>query len=193
MTFLVGANEKFDEVQGDEGFDRVLATADGVTIGLVNFVNGVEEISADGHAGVTISGKSGHDTLDFSATTLTDIEAIVGGNGRDTITGSADDDTISGGNKDDLLIGGGGFDVAEYAGLSDNFQVDIDGATVTVTDLNKQEAGNEGTDVLVDIEQLVFADTVVSLTDGSTFESGYTVENAEQGGTDTSGDVEIGG
>ena len=77
--------------------------------------------------------------------------------------------------------------------MSDNFQVDIDGATVTVTDLNKQEAGNEGTDVLVDIEQLVFADTVVSLTDGSTFESGYTVENAEQGGTDTSGDVEIGG
>ena len=124
-TFLVGLDDGFDEILGGEGNDRILATADGVTIGLGEYVNGVEVISADGNVGVTISGGDGFDTLDFSTTTLTGIEAISGGIDNDNITGSAGDDTINGDAGRDSLSGGDGNDVLRGGTGND----DLDGGT----------------------------------------------------------------
>ena len=70
----------------------------------------IEEISADGHANVTIRAGTTNDTLNFSGITLVGIASIDGDAGNDTITGSAGADTILGGAGADTLRGGGGAD-----------------------------------------------------------------------------------
>ncbi len=113
-TYNVGPSEGFDTYKdsGPTGTDRIFAVADNTAIGLVSFgpASGIEVISADGHVGVTILGNFGNDSFDFSAATLTDITAIDGGNGNDTITGSAIADTIIGGGGNDTLNGREGGD-----------------------------------------------------------------------------------
>jgi Ca2+-binding RTX toxin-like protein len=113
-TFSIGKGEGFDSIvdTGLQGVDRILATADATVIGLKS-VGGIELISANGHAGVTISGDTGNNVLDFSGTTLTGIVSINGGAGNDTLTGSA---------ASDKLIGGAGADrfvlAADYTGAT---------------------------------------------------------------------------
>jgi Ca2+-binding RTX toxin-like protein len=115
-TYLVGLGAGLDTYadSGTSGVDTILATADGVTIGINGKFapsSGIEVIDAGGHTGVTVSGGAGSDTLDFSATTLIGISGISGGAGNDTIIGSAADDTIIGGAGNDKLNGGEGSDI----------------------------------------------------------------------------------
>jgi Ca2+-binding RTX toxin-like protein len=69
-----GTGEGFDAIVGGADSDTIRAEADGTIIGLRS-VSGVETISAGGHANVSITGSSGADVLDLSATTLVDITA----------------------------------------------------------------------------------------------------------------------
>ncbi len=116
-TYQVGAGHGFDSFADTGGADKIAASADGVAIGLQSGfgpASGIEEISANGFANVTIKGSdSSHDTLDFSATTLTGIAKIDGGAGNDTIAGSSADDVIVGGAGNDALKGGAGNDTYE--------------------------------------------------------------------------------
>jgi hypothetical protein len=57
----------------------------------------VEAVAGDPFTGVRIQGSGGADTLSFVTVTLTNIEAIDGGGGADTITGSTAPDVIHGG------------------------------------------------------------------------------------------------
>ena len=145
--YFVAVGDGFDAFKdtGTTGTDSILATADNVVIGLQSgfgATSGIEAISANGHAGVTIAGGSGNDTLDFSATTLTGITAINGGAGNDTITGSAGADTIRGGTGTDTVNGGQG---------GDSYLVGAgDGADIY------QDSGTTGTDSI-----LAAADNVV--------------------------------
>jgi Ca2+-binding RTX toxin-like protein len=139
-TYQVGAGHGFDNIQdtGASGVDQVVATANNVAIGLqTGFgpASGIEEISAGGFTGVTIVGGTGHDTLDFSATTLTGIAKIDGGAGNDTITGTAAADTIVGGAGNDTLKGGDGGDTYEI-GTGHGFD-------------NVQDTGATGADKIV--------------------------------------------
>ncbi len=114
-TYQIGVGDGVDTITdtGTSGTDRIVATANDVAIGLTSgfgTANGIEEISAGGFANVSITGGTGADTLDFSATTLTGIARIDGGSGNDTITGSTGNDTIVGGVGDDSLRGGAGSD-----------------------------------------------------------------------------------
>ena len=112
----MGQGDGYDSFIGGEGTDRVVATEDGTTIGInrtFNADNGVEEISADGHSDVNITGTTSSDNLDFSATTLTGIGEIRGGSGHDRITGTDQDDVIDGGQHNDTLSGGAGDDVID--------------------------------------------------------------------------------
>jgi Ca2+-binding RTX toxin-like protein len=97
--------------------DTIQAAADGTEITLANwfsgFANGIEAISAGGHAGVVIQGTAKGETYDFSAVTLQGISAIDGGEGNDKITGSSGNDLIRGGEGDDTLKGGNGKDTLE--------------------------------------------------------------------------------
>ena len=139
-TYQVGAGHGFDSFHdtGASGTDKIVATADNVAIGLQSgfgAASGIEEISANGFAGVTIQGGTGNDTLDFSATTLTGIAKIDGGAGNDTITGSAGADTIVGGAGNDTLKGGDGGDTYQV-GAGHGFD-------------SFQDTGASGTDTIV--------------------------------------------
>lgn len=96
------------------------------------------------------------------------IENLAGGSGNDTlfgnavnnsISGGAGNDRITGGGGDDSIIGGAGIDVAQYAGARANYVVYRSGGGFNVTD----RSGAEGTDTLIQVERLQFADSVVAL------------------------------
>lgn len=114
--FLVGPGHGFDTFDGGAGYDQILATGDGTSIGFLgSFANNVEEISANGHADVRITGNWQGQTYDFSNVTLTGISAIDMGSGNDTVVGSAGDDVLIGGLGNDTLTGGAGADTFVFA------------------------------------------------------------------------------
>lgn len=91
---------------------------------------------------------------------------ITGNSGNNTLSGLGGDDTLNGGIGDDTLIGGAGNDMIDggigndAATFSGNFFdysfVQIDANTLSVVD---NRAGSpDGTDTIVNVEQLVFAD-----------------------------------
>ena len=100
-TYYVGLGDGFDTYAdtGSTGTDKILATAPNTAIEFTSGFspsNGIEEISANGHAGVTIQGRATPDILDFSTTSLIGIAHIDGSAGGDIITGSNGADTIIG-------------------------------------------------------------------------------------------------
>jgi Ca2+-binding RTX toxin-like protein len=164
---------------------------------------GFDDKYSGGAGNDTISGGAGNDTLDggdgndtavfgagnntvnLTLTTgqdtgegtdvLSSIENLVGGAGDDFLIGNTgnnqldggtDNDTLNGGLGNDTLIGGAGNDTAVF-GAGDN--------TVNLTSTGPQDTG-EGTDVLIDIENLVggagndglIGDTGNNLLDGGT-------------------------
>jgi len=115
IFFYKGANTGFDYVNGGEnagGTDQILAEADSTVIGLTGF-SGIEEINAGGNYGVSISGSSADNILDFANTTLVGISRIDGGDGRDWMRGNATANVINGGTGDDTVQGGGGADTLD--------------------------------------------------------------------------------
>lgn len=129
---FTGTANGFDAINGGGGADSVIALAAGTIIGLRS-LSGVETISGNGFATVTISGSAAGDTIDFSGVTLSGIASIAAGAGNDVITGSIANDVIFGGTENDtlggglgddtlnggagtnILDGGTGIDVAQYA------------------------------------------------------------------------------
>ncbi len=117
--------------------------------------------SLRGHGGNdSLWGGAGNDDLQGGA----DDDSLDGGVGDDSLDGGAGDDRLEGSVGDDTLTGGDGNDQAFYFGLSTNFAFAlVDGGTrlrVTDTDLSD---GNDGTDLVdLDVESLVFRDTVLS-------------------------------
>ena len=63
-----------------------------------------------GLLGVSVSGLSGHDTVAVDAA-VTLPTTLLGGNGKDNLTGGSGVDTIDGGNGKDVLAGAAGDDV----------------------------------------------------------------------------------
>ena len=116
---MSGIAEGDDRFFGDAGDDRILGSAGDDTIGIkgpFNAANSVEQI--DGGGGINIvRGTSGSDVLDFSSTTLLNIDHIAGGNCNDAITGSQNGDTIAGGS--DTMRGGGGDDTFIVTGSTE--------------------------------------------------------------------------
>lgn len=85
-----------------------------------------------------------------------------GAGGNDTLTGGSANDLLRGGAGSDILHGGAGTDLAEYDGKFASFLVTpgSDGS-LTVQD----KTGGQGTDILRDIEWLVFDDGALRLSD----------------------------
>jgi len=128
-------------------------------------------------AGQTIDGGGGDDTLNMGHGTtlpgslaLSDVESVsfdgtnaqdtyVGSDVADTISARDDDDTMQGGAGDDTLDGGDGDDTAVFAGSQSDYQILLDGDTITISD----GSGGDGTDVATDVEVLEFADGTIDL------------------------------
>lgn len=110
----------YDAVDGGTGTDTIRAMSQNTVIGLASLA-GIESITANGYAGVTIQASSSGNTIDLSAVTLTGIGLIDGAAGNDTIVGSSANDTIAGGAGDDILNGGAGDDQFFVSGTTDGF------------------------------------------------------------------------
>ena len=94
-----------------------------------------------------LRGDAGNDVLD-------------GGSGNDTLKGGTGNDVLVGGTGNDFIDGGADIDVASFSGNRDDYDVvrNSDGTT-TVFD----RRGVDGTDTIVNVERLTFADqTLVS-------------------------------
>jgi serralysin len=94
----------------------------------------------------TISGTLSSDSLD-------------GTSGDDEIFGHGGNDMLHGGAGNDAMDGGEGIDTAHYTGLYANYSINKTGNNFTVTANN----GTEGSDVVINMERLQFADTQLAL------------------------------
>ena len=84
-------------------------------------------------------------------------DILQGGLGNDTLYGNAGEDLLNGGAGDDYLDGGEDYDVAHYTGSYADYTVTRnDNDSYTVTD--RRVDSPDGTDTLVNIEALNFAD-----------------------------------
>ena len=97
------------------------------------------------------------------------IENAYGGDGADLIVGNSSanklygargNDTIEGGSGNDTLDGGDGSDIARYAGNQSRYTIVAENGGYRVTD---SLSNGDGSDFLVNIENLQFADGYVSL------------------------------
>ncbi len=107
-----------------------------------------------------------HQTTRRSGSDLAD--SLVGGTLSDTVEAGAGNDQLTGLTGDDLLDGGLGFDIARYEGPLANFfiePVDVSGWASTASRgwVLTDSIGTEGSDVLVSIERVAFADHNLAL------------------------------
>lgn len=121
----------------------------------------------------TVSGTVGADLIDLKGGDDTAYagagdDIVLAGAGNDHVYGGSGNDTLEGDQGNDVLDGGdGSANVAVYAGSSADFTVTVNGVTgqVTVTDRGS-DANDEGSDTLINIQQLKFADGLFDVTPG---------------------------
>jgi len=104
----------------------------------------------------------------------TTIENAYGGDGADLITGNGSanklygargNDTLDGGAGNDTLDGGDGNDIARFTGIQSRYTIAAENGGYRVTD---NLSGGDGSDFLVNVESLQFADGFVTLGGGTT-------------------------
>ena len=154
---LAGDNGK-DCLQGQDGNDTLTGDQGDDTAGGRN---------GQRHAG----GRNGNHNLSGG----TGADKLAGDDGDDRLQGNGGDDTLAGGTGGDELIGGAGddsldggadTDAAVFAGKIADYAIATSGGIATVADLKPTVDGNDGTDTLVAIEQLQFADGAVTIPPG---------------------------
>jgi Ca2+-binding RTX toxin-like protein len=157
----------FDDLHGGQGVDFLDGGADNDRLygeGGDDVIDGGEGIDSiwggdgndtllGGGGGDTLRGGNGADTIDGG----TGVDFIFGEAGADTIYGREGDDFIQGGNGDDTIRGGSGFDTVTFNRDLEAYEIDFSGDSVFVTDL----VGSGGTDELMGVERLVFADAEI--------------------------------
>ncbi len=138
-----------DTIHAGDGNNRIHAGDDNDSI---NSGDGNDRInSGDGHD--TINSGDGHDTIysgwgnDF----------ISSGDRNDLIVADRGNDTIISGDGDDSIDGGAGFDQARFGVASSEFTVMKDGEVYTIVSA-------EGTDTVRNVEEFVFSDMTLSVT-----------------------------
>ncbi|MBP1806867.1 N,N-dimethylformamidase beta subunit family domain-containing protein [Rubellimicrobium aerolatum] len=109
---VTGASPGLDSFDGGAGADILRATAAGTVIRFTA-ITGIEEITANGFAGVRMLGNSTAEVVDLSGTVLTGIGSIDLGSGNDSLAGSAGADSILGNSGVDTIRGGGGNDTID--------------------------------------------------------------------------------
>jgi len=122
-------------------------------------------LTGGGYKSALLEGGAGNDTI--TGGDLADIldggsgdDLLFGGAGNDTIYGGTGNDTITGGAGNDLIDGGEGTDTAVYAGNRSAYKVlRTEDGRYTVQHLD----GAEGTDTLVSVEYVQFANGVFAI------------------------------
>ncbi|TFW09419.1 DUF4214 domain-containing protein [Oxalobacteraceae bacterium OM1] len=139
-----------------------------VATNLVSGINGLGERAyrvSNPFLSSTSAGKESATSYTLSSTetavTLTgtaDIDAT--GNAlNNTLTGNSGKNILKGGGGNDILDGGAGIDTGAYTGVRANYTITKTNTGYTV----KDNVSTEGTDVLMNIERLHFADSSIAL------------------------------
>lgn len=81
-------------------------------------------------------------------------DLITGFDSDDVIDGQNGNDTLTGGGGNDTILGGAGRDAVQYSGVAADYDVQVNGSTVTVTDL--RTGAPDGVDTLYGVEDLEF-------------------------------------
>ena len=166
---VVGTSDGTDIYRdtGIGGIDQIVAAANNAVIrlgtGFSQALTGIEAISANLYAGVSLVGTSGADTLNFDGVSLSGLALVDAAAGADTVTGSASDDRIRAGTGNDTIFGGAGNDTALFAGTMATYSVVRVGDAIVVKDLATATNGNDGTDTLFDVEYLQFLDGTMAV------------------------------
>jgi Ca2+-binding RTX toxin-like protein len=143
--YVDNASDVVVEASG-EGSDRVatsvsFALGSGVAIETLEVINSTstENLTLIGNAyDQLIAGNAGANTL-------------FGDDGIDGLSGYAGDDVLNGGAGNDSLDGGDGLDRAVYSGNRSAYTISVSGGLTTIS-------GPDGTDTLLNVERLQFAD-----------------------------------
>ncbi|MET3668116.1 M10 family metallopeptidase C-terminal domain-containing protein [Caulobacter sp. 1776] len=106
----------------------------------------------------SVGGLTGNVTIAIGAT----VENAIGGTAADIINGNAVANRITGGQGSDTLDGGLGLDTAVYAGKASAYTII---ATANGGWSVKDNSGTDGTDSVVNIENLAFSDRTLSVVD----------------------------
>jgi hypothetical protein len=118
-------------------------------------------------------------------------ETAYGYEGNDQINGGSGDDIISGGGGNDTIYGGADSDVAVFSGVMSGYEISwTQSNQLIVKDIDASN-GNDGSDILTDIEFLSFYDVKISAidSDGDGFGDdldAFPLDSAEQ--IDSDGD-----
>lgn len=89
-------------------------------------------------------------------------ETIIGGDNDDTLSGMGGNDVLIGGAGNDTIDGGDDTDVVELTGNFADYTVSYFGETLTVVD--NRTGSPDGTDTIINVEHLRFADQDLDLT-----------------------------
>jgi Ca2+-binding RTX toxin-like protein len=139
--------------------DDTAAAGSTLTLVSTNSTGIIIDGSADTDAHLNFRGDAGND--DFR-----------GGGGDDNLSGDLGNDTLCGGGGNDYLDGGAGFDTVVYGGNFADYMITEDSnGFVTVTDLS----GTDGTDTLIGVNLIQFADQSIDLGGDPLVEPGVTL------------------
>jgi Ca2+-binding RTX toxin-like protein len=139
-TIIGGQGAGNDQYDGGRGIDTI------------SFASATQGVTVNLAAGTASGPETGVDTL-------ADIENVIGGAGNDTITGNASNNLLEGGAGNDLIDGGDGIDTAVFSGVLANYSFSLGSFVVT------DNVGSDGTDTLVRVEFLKFADQTIPVND----------------------------
>ena len=156
-TFLGGDGD--DTLWGDAGQDTIDYSNASESININELYDGV--VISDGygyqdtlHGIDNIIGSRFNDTIAGDDNWNNELR---GGDGNDILKGFGKDDTLVGGQGNDTLDGGDGLDIVIYDGKASDYDITSNNITNwTVKDTNLSD-GDEGTDTITNIEQIVFA------------------------------------
>ncbi|MBF0193452.1 MAG: hypothetical protein HQL71_02800, partial [Magnetococcales bacterium] len=178
--YISGGNGN-DTMHGDDGNDRIIGRDGDDTIyggdgnDHLDGNDGNDHLDGNdgndtlhGHDGNdTINGNDGNDRIeggrgDDVITGGDGNDRIVAGKGDDTILGGDGNDRINAGEGNDIIDGGSNHDTLELSGKIDDYNVaeNVDG-TFTIIDTR----GNDGVDIISNIEALSFKDGNLNLSD----------------------------
>jgi hypothetical protein len=129
---------------------------------------------------INLQGTQGNDVIEVSGIT----RILSGRAGDDILIGLKGDDTIIGGIGSDTIDGGLGIDTAVYEGLRENFlikatvsgryEISYTGPIIAVY----PPPATEGTDTLISVERIQFADTKIALDTDGVAGRGYRIYKA---------------
>ena len=171
--WLYGSSDA-NRLYGGDGDDRLVG---GAGADLLDGGTGEDTADYSGNYGaVWIDLAAGTGTWNWAhGDALTGIENVTGttygdrlygSSGANKLNGGGGDDWLMGGGGADLIDGGAGTDVALYAGLEDDYELVIQAGQVIVRDKRPDIDGDDGEDVLIDVETIRFKDgSEVSLVD----------------------------